>query len=130
MPDIKTGCIYAPLIPFQKHYEDHETVFCFDQQKRNLLHLLAPHVTDLYAVKEVTDIARDIHTMMSVDLRDALRKSPRTFLRWLFDNDYATMAIFQNAPDDFISVMIESIKQLNLSIEGENVLRVAFSKAA
>jgi hypothetical protein len=127
-PDIKSGYVYAPLIPHEKGHEEHVHVFCFDQQKRNLLYLMAPHAVSLKEVSRMSEIAKDIHLMMSRDMREALRKSPRSFLRWLVENDYPTMAIFQSAPANFISIMSETVKQLSRQVEEEAVVRVAFGR--
>lgn len=129
--DISSGAAYGPLFTFEEGLSEIQSVFCFDQQKLNMLSLFGD-----YSIEEIDDLplAVDIHQYMDKQTREHLRKLPLHFMDYWSSIDNGEAAITKSAPPGYISTMrVRAAKlQRNLLVsdQHENVVTVNFRKTA
>lgn len=128
--DITSGAAYGPLFTFEDGLSEIQSVFCFDQQKLNMLSLFGD-----YTIEEIDDLplAVDIHQYMDKQTRQHLRSLPLDFM--LYWDELAmrgAMALTKNAPAVWIGGMRERARSIQrnmlIASETENVVHVNFRR--
>lgn len=106
--NISRGVIYAERFAFTEGDPTWIRHYCFDQQKRNLLALVCPHVKTLDQVESVIDIAEDIDKHMHREMREMLRMEPLAFLGWFQREDTDAWELVKHFPDGYLVSMMRA----------------------
>jgi len=126
--DISSGVAYAPLYKFEPGLSPVQQIFCFDQQKRNLLALIADHTIEEVAA---SPIAADIHEFMDKVTREHLRRMPLRFIEYWRSMDTGDEpALARHFPDGYLNIMKDRASKLHvvLTEDEPNVVHVNFRK--
>ncbi len=131
MTDISKGVKYAPLFAHKQGVDDIQSAFCFDQAKRNLLHLVGEYTLDSIAG---CPLASSIHTYMDKETRFQLQGLPLDFMRFWHSIDDGNTALLEHAPPLHLQIMqsrAEEAQKVVLGIvEDGNVIKVNFRRSA